>query len=141
MLVVGVLCGAEMMVEGHPQFIAIIGVGKACLQLIAILFYCWFAAPIALNQATEVGTLVTSPIGIALLFAVLPYFFGGWFAFLSWIASLLQNQLGGYLIVGGVYCVLAGWSRSIVDYRQWTLYETSLVSGLYEQAENHAEGL
>ena len=139
LLLVGVLCGAEIAVDGHEQCVAIIGVGKAFLQLVATLFYSWFAVPVALNQATEVGTLATSSIGIAWLFAILPYFFGGWFAFLSWMASLLQNQIGGYLLVGGVYCVLAGWSRSIVDYRQWTVYETSLVSGLYEQTENQAE--
>ena len=106
-----------------------------------ILYAIGLVVPVALNQATEVGTITTLPIGIALLFAVLPYLFGGWFTLLTWMASLLQNQIGGYLMVGCVYCVLAGWSRSIVDYRQWTLYETSLVSGLYEQAENHAEGL
>ena len=142
LLLMGALCGVEMMVNEHEErAIAIIGVGKAFLQLVAIFFYSWLVVPVALNQATEVGTITTLPIGIALLFAVLPYLFGGWFALLTWMASLLQNQIGGYLMVGCVYCVLAGWSTSIVDYRQWTLYETSLVSGFYEQTEESGQGL
>lgn len=119
--------------NNNNTFNSWIGLGKAIVQLIAIILYVGIVAPHALNQATEVGTMTTLPIGIACLLALLPYAFGVWFAFTCWLASCLESQWGGYGVIGCVYGVLAWWSGRMVDYRQWTLYETSLMSGLYEQ--------
>lgn len=49
MLLVGVLCGVEIVVDGRERLVAFIGVGKALLQLMAVLFYVWFVVPIAFN--------------------------------------------------------------------------------------------